>query len=115
MISVSVRFPRSWKCDGRKTAFIGWRCDSQALARTVKASPLIVHEATKINPKIVDDHEGSRDITQSIAANVTVIMKMPSPGPLIMRICLPHFGSAVRSCLSDSQLSNNANTDQSAK
>ncbi len=81
----------------------------------MKARALIVHEATKINPKIVDDHDGSSDITQSIAANVTVMMKMPSPGPLSMRICLPHFGSVVRSCVSDSQLSNNASTDQSAK
>ena len=64
----------------------------------MKASALKVHAATKINPKIVEDQAGSSDITQSIAAKVTVSTNRIKPGPPIICIRFCSFGSAVRSC-----------------
>ena len=48
----------------------------------VNAKALMLHAPTKIKPKIVDDHAGSSDITQSIDANVIEMISSARPGPL---------------------------------
>ena len=81
----------------------------------VKASALKLHAATKIKPKIVDDHAGSSDITQSIDAKVIEMIKRASPGPLTICNRLRNVVDAVRSCSSDNQFASSANSDQNAK
>jgi hypothetical protein len=63
----------------------------------------------------VEDHSGSSDMTQSIAAKVVVMTNNTMPGPLITRIFFPSRRSSVRSCWSDHLLRKNASTIQMMK
>src|SRR6266571_4929847 len=94
---------------------IGSRCDSHDIVRIVNDSALKLHDATKINPKIVDVHPGSSDITQSIDAKVIETIRKASPGPLIICMRLRKTFLSVRSCSSESQFSSSAARDQNAK
>ena len=91
---------------------MGARFDSHDITTIVKARALRLHAATNIKPKIVDMHSGSSDITQSIDAKVIETIKSPSPGPLIICRRLRMRFWPVRSCSSESQLSNIASSDQ---
>src|SRR5436190_6891329 len=81
----------------------------------VNASALRLQAATKIRPKMVENHFGSSDITQSTDAKVIEIINSASPGPLTIWRRLRIRLSAVRSCSSDSQFNNSASSDQKAK
>src|SRR5436190_20414761 len=80
-----------------------------------KARALKANEATKSSPKIVEDHSGEIDITQSMAAMVTVRIKSTMPGPARMRIFLVAAPSLPLSCARDHLFKRNANNNQIAK
>jgi len=100
---------------GVKVVFIGSRAESQLITRMVNASALKLHAATKINPKIVEYHAGSSDITQSIAAKVVQTISSASPGPLNICICFFTLRPVARSCCTDHQFKRIAPVDQMAK
>ena len=70
---------------------------TDAITAITNASALNAHDATKMNPKIVDYHSGSSDINQSIDAKLTVKINSTMPGPLSRLIFLVNLRSAVRS------------------
>src|SRR5262249_5237344 len=68
-----------------------------------------------MKPKIVEDHAGSSDITQSTDAKVIEMIKSPRPGPLTICKRLGMVLSGARSCSSDHRFNRNTSKNQNMK
>ena len=113
ILAHAAGFGRTWRTDS--TSAIGSRSESLATMAMANANALKAKEATNNNPKIVEDQAGEIDITQSMAAKVTVRIKSTMPGPLSTRIFFVAAPSVLVSCSRDHLFKRKASKSQMAK
>src|ERR1017187_6421502 len=106
MTNARRNLPRSWRCRGVSTSDIGRRYESSNIRVMRKAIDVSNWLAMKSIPKMVENHSGWSESTQSMDMKVTVNPQNRIPGPARKAILPCATEGPSRSSASDHRLKN---------
>src|ERR1017187_1344921 len=106
MTNANRNLPKSWRWRGVRTSDIGRRYESSTIRVMRKAIEVSNWLAMKSIPKIVENHCGSSESTQSMDMKVTVNPQNRMPGPDRKVILACATAGPSRSSAADHRLKN---------